>query len=397
MSDAHEVPEAPAPEQPPTRHRLFLHVGMPKSGSTYLQAILANNREALKQHGFIYPYVQQEGMFHAAVEMTGDPEQWGLTAEQVEGTFDHLLRRGRRMDLDVVISHENFGTARTKQIKKIAARLTDFEPHVVLTVRDPVRMMAARWQERVKNGFAESFDEFAASVLEGLPTDPAEAGFWRGHNLAWLLDHWERVAPPERIHVVVTPSRGGEPDLLWHRFADALGFPPDVVDLSRVSRRNESLGAPQVAFLREVLDALGDRLPQPWYAEVVKRWFAQSVLSTVDSRRAITPAPVADRVAPLAHAWVEKVRTGGYQVHGDLDELISPPVPSGTPHPDTVTADEVLAGMPDVVAQMLLRTRDLRARIEELEEQNDALAAEVAELRLPPETRAARWRRRLLG
>ena len=48
------------------RQRLYLHVGLPKSGTTFLQALLAKNRGRLKESGFIYPFVRPEGMFHAA-------------------------------------------------------------------------------------------------------------------------------------------------------------------------------------------------------------------------------------------------------------------------------------------------------------------------------------------
>lgn len=378
--------------------RLFLHVGMPKSGSTYLQGILANNRRALREQGFIYPYVQQEGMFHAAVEMSGRPEPWGLTSEQVDGTFDRLLGKGRRSGLDVVISHENFGNAGDAQIAEIATRVDDFETHLVLTVRDPIRMIAARWQERVKNGDPSSFAEVAEELLAKLPEDPVAqpTGYWPAQNLPWMLERWAPVAPPERMHVVITPAGGGDRDLLWRRFAEALGMDADAVDVGH-ARSNESLGAAQVAFLRQVILALDDRLPQPWYAEIVKRWFAQSVLSTVRSRKAVTPAWVAERMAGLATSWTAVVRDGSFQVHGDLAELFSAPAPADTPLPDEVTPEEVLEGLPDVVAAMLLRTRDLRVRIEELEERNRDLTREVEELREPPPTRGTRLRRRLLG
>ena len=37
------------------RKRLFLHMGMPKCGSTTLQSFLSKNREILRQHGAYYP------------------------------------------------------------------------------------------------------------------------------------------------------------------------------------------------------------------------------------------------------------------------------------------------------------------------------------------------------
>ena len=71
---------APSPDsRDGAPQRLYFHVGLPKSGSTYLQSVLGGNRGALKDVGHVYPYVRQEGMFHAAVEMAGNPSRWGWT------------------------------------------------------------------------------------------------------------------------------------------------------------------------------------------------------------------------------------------------------------------------------------------------------------------------------
>lgn len=388
MSDSEVVPEG---EPPP---RLYLHIGLPKSGSTFLQSLLGGNRSALKENGYIYPYVRQEGMFHAALEMAGKPASWGLTPEAVEGTFGDLLARGRRFGGRVVISHEIFSAASAQQVQAIAERLDDFEVHVVVTVRNLGRVVTAQWQERVKNGHPDSFAEFSDGVLADLP-DGESGGtsvFWRGQDLAALLARWAVVAPPERTHVVVTPGAGAGPDGLWNRFATAIDLPPGLIDPATAPQGNESLGAAQVAFLRQTLGALDGRLEQPWYAVVAKRWFAQSVLGTVRSRKAVTPAPVAERLAVVARSWIDLVRTGGYPVYGDLDELLPEIAPPGTPEPDDVTPAEIVDGLPDAVALMLLRARDDRAAIQALEAENELLTAQVAGLTEAAENR--RWWRR---
>jgi hypothetical protein len=374
------------------RQRLYLHIGLPKSGSTYLQSVLGSHRAALKEHGFVYPYVRQEGMFHAALEMSGHPERWGLSPDDVRGTFAHLLRRGRHLGGNVVVSHEIFGAATPRQVEAMREALDDFDVHVVVTVRNISRMFSAQWQERVKNHSSESFAEFASEVLADLPEslDGPMTGFWRGQNLTWLLDRFRPLAPPERTHVVVTPGNAS-PDLLWRRFADAIELPPDAVDLSDVPRGNESLGAPQIAFLRQVLEALDGRLEQRWYHVVVKRWFAQSLLGTVRSRKPVTPAAVAETLSAVSRSWIDQVSTGGYRVHGDLDELLPDMPPAGAPHPDDVTAAEMLEGLPAVVAEMLVHTRDLRARVRELEASQAELVEERDELAQRLEARSHRW------
>lgn len=369
--------------------RLYLHVGLPKSGSTFVQSVLGSNRGALKDQRYVYPFVRQEGMFHAAVEMAGSPERWGLEREQVEGTFEWLLRRGRRIGGTVVISHEIFGWADGDQIDRIRELVADFEVHVVITVRDLGRTLTAEWQERVKNGARFTFEHYAANILHDLPEgDSDQTDFWPSQNLITHLDHWQALAPPERIHVVVTPPSGAAPEVLWARFADALGLDPEAVDLGEVPLRNESLGIGQIAFLRHVLQALDGRLEQPWRSRVAKRWFAQTLLSRARSPRPVTPPEMAERLSGVARAWIDQVRSGGFAVHGDLAELLPVIGDETARHPDDATDADMLSGLPAVVAEMLLRTRDLIMAKEELEtaraeglEREARLADEVTRLR----------------
>jgi hypothetical protein len=365
--------------------RLYFHVGLPKSGSTYLQAALGNNREALKSHGFVYPYVRQEGMFLAAVEMVGSAARWGQDPGDLAGTFAHLLRRGRRIGGTVVISHEIFGGARAPQIETMRELLADFEVHLVVTVRDLGRTVTAEWQEQVKNGHPHSFAEFTEELLADLPDDPAHAGrFWRSQNLGRLLERWSVVAPPERTHVVPCPVSGAPSDLLWQRFADAIGLPADVVDLDQVPRRNESLGTAQVALLRDVLVQVADRLPQPWHSRIAKRWFAQTLLTRGRSDRPVTPGDLAARLTPISRHWMDTLVREGYQVHGDLDDLLPVPAPEGSRHPDDVDELAKLDALPEVLAEMLVRVRDLdlartelAGRVELLTSERDDLAARL--------------------
>lgn len=76
--------------------RLFLHVGLPKTGTTYLQSVLASNREVLREHGFVYPFVRPEAMFHAAAELRSDEQRWGLDPAVTTGTWQALLERARQ-------------------------------------------------------------------------------------------------------------------------------------------------------------------------------------------------------------------------------------------------------------------------------------------------------------
>lgn len=351
---------------PTARGRLFLHVGLPKSGTTFLQALLADNRLNLKAHGLIYPFVRRECMFHAAVELQGQHERWGLDPALIDGTWEQLLAKVRDFRGDGVVSHEILAAASPEVVERVARDTADLELHVVVTARDLARQATAHWQEQVKNGRPWSFAEFSAALHEPVAGEEEELGFWRSQDLVSVLDRWGSAVPADRLHVVTVPRTGADPLELWRRFADALGFDPRGVDLDVEPRTNESLGAAQVALLRQVVEALDGRLGQPHYAHVVKRFFAQGQLARVHSPRPVAPEELRSRLDPVAAGWVEEVRRRGHPVHGDLEELR--PRPAGAegeaPHPDDVTAEQLLAGLPDVLAAMLLEIAQLRTQLD---------------------------------
>ncbi|MCW2816541.1 MAG: hypothetical protein JWN84_3996 [Nocardioides sp.] len=370
---------------------MFLHIGMPKSGSTFVQSLLADNRTALAEHGFVYPEAGREAMFHAALEMAGSPDKWGLTDDDVAGSFDRVLDAARSDGRTALVSHEIFSAATRKEVDRIGERLADFDVRVVVTVRDLARTMAAQWQERVKNGVDETYADFAATVLAHRPVDMTSTahGFWHGHNVPWVLTRWERLVPPDRIHLVLTPDRSAGPHALWARFCEAVGLPADAIDPTTTTAANESLGTAQIALLRQVLAAAkADGLEQPWLSWVGKRWFAQTLLGRARSARPVTPADVATPLAEVAEMWIAMLADRGFPVHGDLAELRPQAPPSGTPHPDDVAADDVVRGLPEVIGAMLLHERDQRQAIGRLEDEVSRLQAELAAVPPPaPERR----------
>jgi hypothetical protein len=350
---------------PDGRQPLFLHVGLPKSGTTFLQGLMANNRNRLKQGGYIYPFIRKETMFHTAVELRGQHERWGLEPDRIDGTWQLVLERIRGFSGSGIVSHELLAAATREQVRRVARDTEDLELHVVVTARDLSRQATALWQEEVKNGRRWSFDEFSQTLFGPDGAQQGQSGFWRSQDLAAVLNRWGVVVPPERMHVVVVPRSSKDPFLLWRRFAAAIGLDPSTVDLELQPRANESLGTAQIALLRQVVTALDGRLGQPHYAHVVKRFFAQSQLSRISSPAPVTPPAVRDSLDRVARGWVEEIRQRGYAVHGDLDELVpgTAPVPEATRHPDDVSAEELMQGLPEVLAEMLVEIAVLRGQI----------------------------------
>ena len=342
-----------------SQQRVVLHVGLPKTGTTYLQGLLAEQREALRAGGVLYPFLRPGGMFHAAVEVRGSHEKFGLDAEAIAGSWAALCARAREHEGTTVISHEILGGADEDEIAAALAPLDGLETHVVVTARELGRQATAHWQEEVKLGDTRSFADFeAAQFRADLP--PGAAGerphFWHAQDYAAALRRWSSAVPAGRAHLVVCPPPTAPTGELWRRFADAAGVDARLVDPERVPPQavNASLGRGEIAVLRAVNASLDGALPQPGYSRVVKRVLAERVLARQGGDRPRTPADLVPVLAAATGRWLAEIRAAGHPVHGDADELVPHPPPPGTPHPDDVDADTALEVATAALAEMVL-------------------------------------------
>jgi hypothetical protein len=324
--------------------RVVLHVGLPKTGTTYLQALLAGHRDALREAGVLYPFVKPQAMFLGAVEVRGSREKFGLAEEDVAGTWQALCDRVRSYDGVSVISHEILGGAEPDEIAAALAPLDGMRVDVVVTARDLGRQATAHWQEEVKLGDVGSFADFEREQYraDDRSTPAVRPHFWHAQDHAAALRRWATAVPAERVHLVPAPPPGAAPEVLWQRFADACGIPPGVVDPLAVPPANPSLTVESVALLRAVNRGLAGRLTPRQHARYVKRDLAEDRLAGRPGTPARTPADLADVFVPATAAWRAEVEAAGYTVHGDLTDLEPVLGAPGDPRPD-----EVPAGVPD--------------------------------------------------
>jgi hypothetical protein len=124
---------------------VYLHVGAPKTGTTYLQDRLALNRNELARHDVHYPLGLHASQFRPALDLIDMP--WGGQREDVEGEWDALMGRVRRHSGTVIISHEILAGAKPAQITRAMEDLRGGEVHLVYSARDLARQIPAEWQE----------------------------------------------------------------------------------------------------------------------------------------------------------------------------------------------------------------------------------------------------------
>ena len=301
---------------------MYLHVGPPKTGTTYLQDVLWRNQRALADRGVVVPG-RQVDHFHAALDLRGIAFG-GHEHPDVPGAWERLAGRVSEASADtVVLSHEVFAGAQPDQIERGVSDLSPADVHVVYAARDLGRQLPAVWQEGLKNRQTRSYRRFLERSLR--PGAPVDRGFWRAQHPVAVLGRWAEHIPRERIHLVTLPpaSASGAGDLLWQRFCAALGIDGSGLDLD-VARSNASLSAAQCEVLRRLNSALPDELSWPAYESRIKRRFnalANAGPQGPRGPRVKVPPVWRDEVERRADEIVRGLEEAAYRVVGDLDDL----------------------------------------------------------------------------
>ncbi len=253
--------------------------------------------------------------------------------------WEDLLAEVADWPATTLISHEFFCGADREQA---AAAITDLhkagadEVHLVVTTRELVGLVTARWQEWIKNGATGAIDSYPPSA----GFRPEDEWGWGTLDLADVLDRWGVDLPPERIHLICPPEESSPPEALWRTFAGIVGVAHVRVDTS-LAETNPGLGVVQVETLRRINPHL----------TTFRRPVDRGCGSVGTSRRACLHSaggepfwPGLERVAELrerSRIGLERVASFGYDVHGSLDRLRTPDHLPPRRHPTSVTDAEV--------------------------------------------------------
>lgn len=331
---------------------VYLHVGAAKTGTTYVQNILFTNRAALRNAGLLYPGNAVRSHFWASQDLR-EMAFHGHVEPQVTGAWDRMIDDIRTFGGRAVIDHEILAAASADQIDRALADLAFAEVHIVFTARDIARQLPAAWQERVKNKDTLGYREFLDGVHAGLLGTGPRKYFWPMHDVPNILARWSRNLPPEHVHVVTLPPPGGDPTLLWRRFASVLDIDPTAYDVD-LSRENSSLTAAEAAVLRGLNAQITDvAVPWPVYRSAVKHGLSGALGEGQRSTARIeVPADVFDWALEWSQSAVRELGTAGYDVVGDLAELVPADRPTGA-DPDAVPAEQRAEAATRMLAAML--------------------------------------------
>lgn len=345
-----------------SRPTVYLHVGGPKTGTTYLQEVLWHNRDALRRDGLLYPGRDRRSHFHAVQDLLRISFN-GFDDPCVAGAWDRLISELRSEPGSVLLSHELFALAAAEHVDRAMRVLSFAEVHVIYTVRDLARQIPSVWQEDLKNRHTLSFTEFVRGLRSDEPNPHKLVElFWRFQDPVGVLRRWSADIPPERVHVVTVPAAGSAPALLWERFAATIGVDPSRYETDVPDTSNRSLGVVEANLLRRMNPVLAAELDWPTYQRWVTRFLTKSVFGARDRAIPITlPAAEYDWVLERSRQFVADLRDAGYDVIGDLAEIL-PAIPATDGvcrPPDDASDAEQLAAATDAMLGLIRRFEEV--------------------------------------
>ncbi|WP_141014078.1 hypothetical protein [Nocardioides sambongensis] len=189
--------------------RLILHIGLMKSGTTYLQGKLVANRDRLLEQDVLFPGRMWSDQWKALRDYIdfdhGAPGAWERIREEIDAYPETVL-----------MSVEHFAAIERAHIERLPTVFPDTEIRAVVTVRDLGRQVPSMWQEVVKNGSTWTLQQYVDGLQEVNRTDDSAADetlrkihrtFWTRHNANKIVRRWADYIGFENITVVVNPPR----------------------------------------------------------------------------------------------------------------------------------------------------------------------------------------------
>ncbi|MCW2762811.1 MAG: hypothetical protein JWR85_3012 [Marmoricola sp.] len=333
---------------------VFLHIGLPKTATTYLQTILWGNREVLEDQQLRLPGEGRYEHLWATRTIREDPA-FEKANERRRGAWERLRADVAAWPGTALISHEFFAAASAKQADRMVADLAPAEVHLVVTGREPLGLFTASWQESIKNRDTTLMADYSRTESD----DSSNVWNWRTLDIRRVLERWSPLLPAERVHVLPLPGREAPRREIWDRFATLVGVDPDSVDLTRTFH-NASMGVAEAETLRRINHHLGEFNSAIDRGTYIRTYLADERLVP---RRGDPFWPDTERIDEIRQrgtSAVAYIAAQGFDVIGDLDTLLVPVELPERRVPESVTEREVATVAVELAARMLHDVRDLR-------------------------------------
>ena len=320
----------------------IVHIGMPKTGTTALQAALNDARPRLAA-SVVRMMGRGRHEMRTALAAAGTlPPFW---PDRREERWQQLAEAFRTSEARATIwSSETLSQARPERIELLAERLGP-DTRVVLTLRPLAPLLASQWQETLRRRGTESLDAWLSRQFDAVSAD-GTVNVRRARrmpdlhrfSLRRVVEEWGSVFGEDRL-IFVVPEPG---DRSYHlrAFERMLGVPDGTLVEQRLT--NAATPYPEAEMLRAFnvayTEAGGDH-PTWMFTAGTRGKLALRELTGLAPHPIRTPRWAVERADEHTRSWIAAVEGSAATVVGDLRHLVTDPAlhpEDGTP-PDQVS------------------------------------------------------------
>jgi hypothetical protein len=230
-----------------TPRQVVLHVGLPKTGTTYLQEGFVRHRDALLACGVSYPKFGQEhlaGHHNLTLHLRGMPV---VSADYGDLSAEGAVRRAidENSNANVLLSSEGFSALAAGGVATLLRAIAECEPRVVVYLRRRSQLMASSWQEAVKHGSPLGLLEYVASRVLGSGA--------RTLRFEQVLTSIAQAFGREAMRVIVYDHLLEDGvDIMDHFTSTILDLDGFEASRDRSTKSNQAVGAAQLEVVRAV-------------------------------------------------------------------------------------------------------------------------------------------------
>ena len=226
--------------------QIYIHIGLHKTGSTYIQKVCADNRAYLQSCGLEYPELGAEFLFgHHNVAWSLMPghalkntDSFSLT--QLLNWIDQCATQR------FLISSEDFDFLQSAQVDKLHHLLANYDVKIVMYVRNPITALYSYWQESVKHGDARPFEAYCKQIL----IDPQPVDYCK------IAGRWTESFGKDALSIVIYDNLvATQVDIALYLLREVLGV---AVEASQLIMPNKKINPSSDVGVIEVIRQLNE-------------------------------------------------------------------------------------------------------------------------------------------
>ena len=301
--------------------KILIHIGGPKTGTTAIQAALAENRHALHERGILYPGTelnQQYSLYPldriAGLQdyVSGDRSLW-----------QQLVDEMNQWEGAVVLSSEALLSIPTDVVNEIVDTIGTSQIEILITGRSLYEIVVSQWQESVKAGDIISLRQYANEIARGLKnaTD-SSLSFWVVVDYVTPIQRWSQRLGIENIIVQCVDTT--QPDATLRSFEQIAEIPSGLLGTSLQNPANQSMTYAETEIIRSCNKILLQDSVSNHHYSTLGPHVKEEILSKMphwDDSKIELPTSYYESIATFVDAEVQRIVNSGARIHGDVSLL----------------------------------------------------------------------------